>query len=217
MPNNSVIYVNRISNRSGIYQLFDAEHFDSNNQILLNETEALFRFSNANSGVRIEQTGTGNSITANNFIVDASGSVTSGTLSSSVNFPTGHMKLLNFSQIGYGPGLTMDTILISLDLTGLHQGSKVYLTGSVNLERISADTTDSAQISIDGDDMTTILVDGSVGYGAADSQNIHIPFACLSDSITADSTSFDIRLHGFTGTAEFNVNGGTVTAFEVFS
>lgn len=213
----SKLFANEILSKNGVYQIFDASEFDANNSVSISEKSVDLKFSQANTSLTITQSGTGDSLKAGNFVLDASGSVTSGTLSSSVNFPTGHMKLLNFSQIGYGPGLTTDTIMISLDLTGLHQGSKIYLTGSVNLERISADTTDSAQLSIDGDDMTTLLVDGSVGYGAADSQNIHIPFACLSDSITADSTSFDLRLHNFIGTAEFNINGGTVTAFEVFS
>jgi len=213
----SKLFANEILSKNGVYQIFDASEFDANNSVSISEKSVDLKFSQANTSLTITQSGTGDSLKAGNFVLDASGSVTSGTLSSSVNFPTGHMKLLNFSQIGYGPGLTTDTIMISLDLTGLHQGSKIYLTGSVNLERISADTTDSAQLSIDGDDMTTLLVDGSAGYGAADSQNIHIPFACLSDSITADSTSFDLRLHNFTGTAEFNINGGTVTAFEVFS
>jgi len=212
----SKLFANEILSKNGVYQIFDASEFDANNSVSISEKSVDLKFSQANTSLTISQSGTGDSLKAGNFVLDASGSVTSGTLSSSVNFPTGHMKLLDFSQIGYGAGLTMNTIVHTITVSTSKTNSKIYLTGFINLERISADTTDSAQLSVENMNMTNVLVDGAVSYGAADSQNIHIPFAALTGSITG-STTFNIRLHDFTGTAEFNVNGGTVTLFEIFS
>ena len=215
----SKLYINEIVSRNGLYTLANTATFDANNHVFIGGNAVSLTYQSESNALSIAQSGLGNALAIGELTVGGSGIVTSGTLAPEVNFPTGQMRIINFSQIPYASGIVNETTIFSFTATSTHfkVNSKLYLTASISLERVSADNTDSAQLSIESDQMTNLLVDGALGYQKTMDEKIHISCSALTDSISTSSSTFNIKIHDFVGTAEFNVNGGTVTIFEVYS
>ena len=215
----SKLYINEIVSRNGLYQLANTATFDANNHVFIGGNAVSLTYQSESNALSIAQSGLGNALAIGELTVGGSGIVTSGTLSPDVSFPTGQMRLFHFSQIPYASGIVNETTIFSHTATSTHfkLNSKLYMTASLSLERVSSENTDSAQLSIESDQMSTILVDGALGYQKTMDEKIHITCSALTDSIPTSSATLLIKLHDFVGTAEFNVNGGTVTIFEVYS
>ena len=133
-------------------------------------------YQSESNALSIAQSGLGNALAIGELTVEGSGIVTSGTLSPDVSFPTGQMRLFHFSQIPYASGIVDETTIFSHTATSTHfkLNSKLYMTASLSLERVSSENTDSAQLSIESDQMSTILVDGALGYQKTMDEKIHI-------------------------------------------
>lgn len=215
----SKLYINEIVSRNGLYTLANTATFDANNHVSMNGNTVSLTYQSESNAFSIAQSGLGNALAIGELTVGGSGIVTSGTLSPDVTFPTGQMRIINFSQIPYTSGIVNETTIFSHTAISTHfkLNSKLYMTASLSLERVSSDDTDSAQLSIESDHMSTILVDGALGYQKTMDEKIHITCSALTNPIPTSSATLLIKLHSFIGTAEFNVNGGTVTIFEVYS
>lgn len=214
----SKLYINEIVSRNGLYTLANTATFDANNHVTIDSNAVSLFYQTNSNALSISQSGSGNALAIGELTVGGSGIVTSGTLSPDVTFPTGQMRIINFSQIPYTSGIVNETNIFSFTATStdFKVNSKLYLTASISLERVSSENTDSAQLSIESDQMSTILVDGALGYQKTMDEKIHLTCSALTNSIPASSSTFNIKIHDFVGTAEFNVNSGTVTIFEVY-
>lgn len=214
----SKLYINEIVSRNGLYTLANTATFDANNHVTIDGNAVSLSYQTNSNALSINQSGSGNALVIDQFTVGGSGIVTSGVLAPEVSFPSGHMRMVNFSQISYASGIVNETNIFSFTATStdFKVNSKLYLTASISLERVSSDDTDSAQLSIESDQMSNVLIDGALGYQKTMDEKIHLTCSALTNSIPASSSTFNIKIHDFVGTAEFNVNGGSVTIFEVY-